>query len=372
MNPDRILIGSVQTPKGLAAAEALKNVYSAWVDRKNIITVNLWSSELAKLVANAMLAQRISSINSISAMCEKTGADIDEIAYAIGCDTRLGPKFLKAGLGFGGSCFKKDILNLVYMARSLHLPEVGEYWMQVLKMNDYQRDRFVKTVVSKLNSTLIGKKLAILGWAFKEDTNDTRESPAIEVIRSLLAESPKEIVIFDPGCNPDDVMDEVQQLIAAPGQNLLHPVGPIRVVDDALEACTDANAVLLLTPWDQFRYPAKIQQTVALYESGQVDIPIGDQIAGETTKSDTQAAGRLDQPAEELPCESDCRECARGNTRKGRKIGTSISWERIAKLMKKPNLVFDGRGIVDVPGMEKLGFRVEVIGKVDSRSRLYG
>lgn len=226
-NPDRILIGSAQTKRGLAAAAALKVVYAAWVDRSKILTVNLWSSELAKLVANAMLAQRISSINTISAICEQTGADVDEIAGAIGHDARLGPKFLKAGLGFGGSCFKKDILSLVYLAETLNLEEVADYWRQVITINEYQRNRFVKRVVRNLHGTLIGKKISILGYAFKKDTSDTRESPAVEVVKSLLADNPAEIAIFDPKCNPEDVKDEIKRLFATTGLKLLKPDGPI-------------------------------------------------------------------------------------------------------------------------------------------------
>jgi UDPglucose 6-dehydrogenase len=221
------LIGSSQTESGLAAAAALKDVYAAWVDRSKIVTVNLWSSELSKLVANAMLAQRISSINSISAICEQTGADVDELAKAIGLDMRLGPKFLKAGLGFGGSCFKKDILSLVYLAQTLHLDEVAEYWTQVLTINEYQRNRFVKRVVRNLHGTLIGKKITILGYAFKKDTSDTRESPAVEVVKTLLADNPAEIAIFDPKCNPENVKDEIRHLFATTGLKLLKPDGPI-------------------------------------------------------------------------------------------------------------------------------------------------
>lgn len=227
LNPDRILIGSSQTPSGLAAAATLKEVYAAWVDRSKIVTVNLWSSELAKLVANAMLAQRISSINTVSAICEQTGADVDEIAKAIGLDGRLGSKFLKAGLGFGGSCFKKDILSLCYLADTLHLEEVADYWMQVLTINEFQRNRFVKRVVSNLHGTLIGKKITIFGYAFKKDTSDTRESPAVEVVKSLLADNPSEIAIFDPLCNPEDVKDEIKRLFATTGLKLLKPDGPI-------------------------------------------------------------------------------------------------------------------------------------------------
>lgn len=174
-----------------------------------------------------MLAQRISSINTVSSICERTGADVDEIAKAIGLDPRLGSKFLKAGLGFGGSCFKKDILSLVYLAQTLNLEEVAEYWMQVITINEFQRNRFVKRVVSNLHGTLIGKKISILGYAFKKDTSDTRESPAVEVVKSLLADNPAEIAIFDPRCNPEDVKDEIKRLFATTGLKLLKPDGPI-------------------------------------------------------------------------------------------------------------------------------------------------
>jgi len=212
LNPDRILIGSSRTKSGLKAAVALEKIYAAWVDRSKIISVNVWSSELAKLVANAMLAQRISSINTVSAICEKTGADINEISKAVGMDSRLGPGFLKAGVGFGGSCFKKDILSLIYLAETLKLEEVAEYWRQVIKINTYQGDRFVGRVVNGLNGTLTGKKVTLFGYAFKKDTNDVRESPAIEIIRSLLAENPIEIAIFEPGCIADELEYELGRL----------------------------------------------------------------------------------------------------------------------------------------------------------------
>lgn len=328
-----------------------------------------------------MLAQRISSINSISAVCEATGADINDIARAVGQDTRLGSKFLKAGLGFGGSCFQKDILNLVYMARSLHLEEVGEYWMQVLAMNEFQRTRFVRNVVAKLHSSLMGKKLAVLGWAFKEDTNDTRESPAIEVVRALLHESPKEIVIFDPGCHPDNVYDDVERLIGPdfPGKNLLYPKGPVRAVSDSLEACKDAHAVLLLTPWEHFRFPsaAPAKSAAAFYETqtpagGQLSKKsIDTQLAGITAKVETLAASQCDVHFQELDCESDCRDCAQDH-KAYRASCDNVPWEKIAKTVKRPGFVFDARGLVDVKAMEELGFHVQVIGTVQSGSRLNG
>ncbi|KAI4724923.1 nucleotide sugar dehydrogenase [Aureobasidium sp. EXF-10728] len=371
LNPDRILIGSAQTRDGLAAAEALKDVYAAWIPRARILTVNTWSSELAKVIANAMLAQRVSSMNSVSALCDATGADIDEIASAIGQDTRLGSKFLQAGLGFGGSCFKKDILNLVYMANTLNLPEVADYWMQVLHINDFQRDRFVASVVKTMNSSLVGKKLAIFGWAFKEDTNDTRESPAIEVVRSLLRESPRELVIYDPGCNTQKILAEAQELLAQPGQDLIGPSGPIRAVAEAFEACQNAHAVLILTPWEHFRYPMNPSQPDAFFDSIAQGDKICGQMAGLTTKFEVLAASASKKDGGEVECEAGCEDClqADGVASKAR---TNVPWSRIAKVMKKPSWVFDARGLVDVVEMEKLGFKVERIGKVHPDSPLFG
>merc|ERR1711959_206218 len=179
--PSRVLIGGKQTPEGLAAIQKLVDVYAYWVPQERIITTNLWSSELSKLVANAFLAQRISSINSISALCDASGADVDEVARAVGSDVRIGPHFLKASVGFGGSCFQKDILNLVYLCQSFGLSEVAEYWSQVVKMNDYQKHRFATRVIRSMFNTISEKKIAILGWAFKKDTGDTRETAAAYV-----------------------------------------------------------------------------------------------------------------------------------------------------------------------------------------------
>src|SRR5690606_38065199 len=187
-NPDRILIGGENSDKGKEAIDALVRIYSNWVSKDRILTTNVWSSELSKLVANAFLAQRVSSINSISSLCEATGADVTEVAKAIGMDSRIGPKFLQASVGFGGSCFQKDILNLVYIAKTLGLNEVADYWHQVIIMNDHQKSRFAANILATLFNTVSGKKIAILGWAFKKDTNDTRESPAIYVTDDLLEE----------------------------------------------------------------------------------------------------------------------------------------------------------------------------------------
>jgi UDPglucose 6-dehydrogenase len=197
LNPDRVLIGGDPSPAGQAAIARLAAVYQFWVPAERIITTNTWSSELSKLAANAFLAQRVSSINAMSAICEETGADVSEVARAIGKDSRIGAKFLQAGVGFGGSCFQKDILNLVYLAESLHLPVVAAYWRAVVDMNDWQERRFSGHIVRSLFNTVAGKKIAILGFAFKKNTGDTREAPAIYVCRDLLEEG-AHITIYDP------------------------------------------------------------------------------------------------------------------------------------------------------------------------------
>ena len=197
LSPDRILIGGDVSVEGQKAIQALVEVYSNWVAADKILTTNVWSSELSKLTANAFLAQRISSINAMSELCEKTGADVNEVAKAIGMDSRIGSKFLKASVGFGGSCFQKDILNLVYIAKSYGLNEVAEYWEQIIIMNDHQKSRFSSNIVQTLYNTVAGKKITFLGWAFKKDTNDTRESAAIYVADDLINEQAK-IAVYDP------------------------------------------------------------------------------------------------------------------------------------------------------------------------------
>ena len=194
---DRVLIGGDETKRGQKAVQALVDIYVNWIPKEKILTTNVWSSELAKLASNAMLAQRISSINSLSALCEKTGANIDELSKAIGMDHRIGPRFLKASVGFGGSCFQKDILNLVYLCKHYGLEEVAEYWHQVIKINDYQKNRLAQKIIDGLGGNVCGKKIAILGWAFKANTNDSRESPAIYVTK-ILANHGAQIKIFDP------------------------------------------------------------------------------------------------------------------------------------------------------------------------------
>lgn len=249
-NPDRVLIGGdVDTPEGREAMDALVNIYASWVSKEHILTTNVWSSELSKLTANAFLAQRVSSINAISELCEKTGADVQEVARAVGMDTRVGPKFLKASVGFGGSCFQKDILNLVYIAKSFGLKEVADYWEQVIIMNDHQKRRFAVNMVSKMYNTVSGKKIAILGWAFKKDTNDTRESAAIYVADYLLNEQ-AEIVVYDPKVTPEQIYSDLDYLGSrsdAENREL------VTIVNDPMEACKNSHAIAVLTEWDEFR-----------------------------------------------------------------------------------------------------------------------
>lgn len=239
-NPDRVLIGGMETPEGQRAIEEVVAIYANWVPRERIITTNLWSSELTKLVSNALLAQRVSSVNSISALCEKTEANINEVTAAAGRDSRIGAKFLKASIGFGGSCFKKDILNLVYLCGYYGLPEVAEYWEQVVRMNDYQARRFVGNMLAAMFNTVADKKIAILGFAFKANTGDTRESPAIAVCCQLLEEHAR-LRIHDPKALGNARLD------------LEDAEGDISYCEDPYDAVKGAHAIALLTEWDSFR-----------------------------------------------------------------------------------------------------------------------
>lgn len=285
LNPDRVLIGGERSAEGDRAVQALVGVYARWVPRERIITTNLWSSELSKLVANAFLAQRISSINSISALCEATGADVDEVANAIGKDSRIGPKFLKSSVGFGGSCFQKDILNLTYLCESFNLPEVAAYWNQVVTMNDWQKRRFAGRIVRELFNTVADKKIAVLGFAFKKDTNDTRESAAINVCRDLLTEH-AHVCVYDPKVPADEIRRDV--LNGSPDNPRLV------VAQSAYEACAGAHAIAIVTEWDEFR---------------------------------------------------------------------KLDYAKIFAAMPKPAFVFDGRNIVDLDALRKIGFRAYGIGK---------
>lgn len=303
LNPNRVLIGSLQTTEGLAAQKLLADVYANWVPRDRIITTNLWSSELSKLAANALLAQRISSINSLSALCEATGADIDEVAYAVGRDDRIGSKFLKASVGFGGSCFQKDILNLVWLCESLNLKEVAAYWRQVVEMNEYQKYRFGERIVRCLYNTVTSKTIAMFGFAFKKNTGDTRESAANTLTKFLLQEGAT-VNIYDPKVTRDQIYLDLQDATVLP------PFGSVnystrayskdeidkhvKICKSALEAAHSADAIVIVTEWDEFK---------------------------------------------------------------------ELDYAQLYAAMNKPAFVFDGRLIIDHCKLKKLGFQVESIGR---------
>lgn len=260
MCPDRVLIGG----ESKEAVEKLVQVYARWISRDRILTTNLWSSELSKLTANAFLAQRVSSINAISALCEATGADVDEVAKAIGTDSRIGPKFLKASVGFGGSCFQKDILNLVYLCEHFGLREVAQYWEQVVIMNDFQKRRFSERIVRTMFNTVSDKKIAVWGFAFKKDTNDTRESAAIQVCHDLLQERAR-LVIYDPRVPESQIREELEASfsevtggLSSKHKKLIET--NVTISPDACSATVDAHAIVVLTEWDEFMTidPAKV------------------------------------------------------------------------------------------------------------------
>jgi len=238
--PDRVLIGGHETKAGQKAIQTLVDVYETWIPRERILTTNLWSAELSKLTANAFLAQRVSSINAISALCEATEADVGEVAHAIGTDSRIGPKFLKASIGFGGSCFKKDILNLVYLCETYGLQEPADYWRQVVSMNEYQERRFVTNMLHSMFNTIANKRIAVLGFAFKADTGDTRESPAIKVCRELASEHAT-IVVSDPEAMENAKL-EMPEL-----------ADQIEFEEDPYAAAAGAHALAVLTDWNLYK-----------------------------------------------------------------------------------------------------------------------
>ena len=254
LNSDRVLIGGNNSISGKRAVDTLKEIYSSWVPLDKILTTNVWSSELSKLASNAMLAQRVSSINSLTALCEATGASISEVSKAVGMDSRIGSKFLKASVGFGGSCFQKDILNLVYLCKYYGLDEVAEYWHQVVKINDYQKNRFAKKVIEGLNGTVNQKKITFLGWAFKKDTNDSRESPAIYVANYLLEEG-AEIHIYDPMVKENQIRKDMSTMWETRGymqEKKSQFNKQIFVQEDYQKAINKSYAVCILTEWDEF------------------------------------------------------------------------------------------------------------------------
>lgn len=383
MRPDRVVIGCESTISGYRAAAALANLYAAWVPRERIAPINIWSSELTKLAANAMLAQRISSINSISAICEKTGADVGEIAKSVGMDKRIGPQFLKAGLGFGGSCFRKDIASLTYLSESLGLPEVAAYWQQVLTMNNFQRDRFAHNVIASMNNSLRGKKITILGYAFKKDTGDARESPALDVIRVLLEEGPKSITIFDPLCSAADIKRELRALETE--RPAVGPEGPVEIVSDPYNACENANAVLVLTDWDMFKVvnrPAPTKAPVTPMEESISPSTPTDILHIHQKMETVSITSKPPTPPEsphpsvlnhddasrlvaEPECAPGCEECAADKTSVSAEndVSTPLNWSHVSRIVKEPRWVFDGRNILDVQSMVGMGFRLETLGR---------
>ena len=289
LHPDRVLIGGDTTEEGQKAIQALVNIYSNWIPNERILTTNVWSSELSKLTANAFLAQRVSSINAMSVICENTGADINEVSKAIGMDSRIGPKFLKASVGFGGSCFQKDILNLVYIAKTYGLDEVADYWEQVVLMNDYQKNRFSDNIVSTLYNTVSGKKITFFGWAFKKDTNDTRESAAIKVADNLLSEKAN-LSVYDPKVTEERIYADLDYLNSrSEGENRKL----LKVQNNPYDAIKNSHAIAILTEWDEFK---------------------------------------------------------------------AYDWQKIYDDMRKPAFVFDGRGILDIKVLNKIGFVCYKIG----------
>lgn len=248
--PDRVLIGgNDKTKEGRDAIQSLVDIYASWVPKENILTTNVWSSELSKLTANAFLAQRVSSINSLTELCEVTGADINEVAKAIGMDTRIGSKFLKPSVGFGGSCFQKDILNLVYISKSLGLNEISDYWHQVILMNNHQRERFAKNIIKTLYNTVSGKTISFFGWAFKKDTNDTRESAAIYVA-DMLIEEEAIINVFDPKVSKEQIKTDLQCLNT---RSQIINEQCLNIKEDPYQAVNQAHAIAVLTEWDEFK-----------------------------------------------------------------------------------------------------------------------
>ncbi|KAH6624151.1 hypothetical protein B0J18DRAFT_169371 [Chaetomium sp. MPI-SDFR-AT-0129] len=374
MYPDRILIGSDRTPAGCEAAAVLKDVYSAWVPPDRIITVNTFSSELAKLVANTMLAQRISSINAVSAMCEEIGlgADVDDVSLAIGKDLRLGPKFLQAGIGFGGSCFEKDILNLAYLARELHLDVVAEYWLAVLKINEDQRQRFARNVVKELNGSLRGKKIAVLGFAFKDGTNDTRNSIAVHVIRDLVSEMPREIAIFDPGCAPGDIENELRAIGLPTAQ-----MERIKISSSWRRCVEEASAACILTQWKHFRgqslgaSPSDDTRKMTESRTHQFTAHNTDDCPDEMAITELEAMTQqevptfTDDPLERLKplasCAPECNQCR--DDEQGFRNQEPVDWAEVATLMREPRWVFDGRNVVNHDELQRLGLKVKGVGK---------
>jgi UDPglucose 6-dehydrogenase len=388
LSPDRVLIGSASTNTGQAAASALAEIYSSWVDPVRIQKMSNSSAELAKLAANAMLAQRISSINAVSAICEQTGADIQDVQAALGSDSRIGSDFLQAGIGFGGSCFRKDILNLSCLADSLNLSTVGEYWRQILQINNYQCDRFVQRVISKLGGSLSDKKIIIFGWAFKKGTSDPRESRSIEVFKALWEKSVGEIAVFDPRYRQSDLQEEIVEIIDSVPWEKRNPSSMALASGDPYKACHLADAILILTDWDHFRCrpttakPPYVTSgnpdpgdasgsSSTCFRKDVAPSEVGVSPSWLSTYQEKKISNRDKKllkihPAllkPEPSCPSDRRDFHAQRLSPWGDPNDQVDWSRIATAMKRPAWVFDGRNMVDIAEMERLGFRVEAIGK---------
>jgi UDPglucose 6-dehydrogenase len=308
-----------------------------------------------------MLAQRISSINSISVICEKTGADVDQVAKAVGLDARIGPQFLKAGLGFGGSCFRKDIASLTYLAESLGLEDVAHYWSQVNIMNEMQRNRFARKVIDRFEGNLHGCKIAMLGFAFKKNTGDTRESLAIDVIRLLMEERPMEIAICDPYCQEEDILRELQGILTRHSDKN----SQVKVFADPYLACSQAHAILVMTDCDQFRnMPVNPRRRSMLTYHTRADQEGYDSLSEEETWTSKGSTYHL---APQEVCPTDCVSCRSTSCRPA--TAEPLEWARIAYNLKRPKWVLDGRGFLDVREMERLGIQLETVGRQPGSSR---
>jgi UDPglucose 6-dehydrogenase len=321
-----------------------------------------------------MLAQRISSINSLSAICEATGANIEELSFAVGQDTRIGPKMLKASAGFGGSCFKKDVLSLAYIAETLHLPEVSAYWKSVVDINEYQKERFAKRITKRLYNTLRMKKIAILGFAYKKNTGDTRESAAITIVGQLIAEGAK-IAIYDPQVSEQTIRHDLRRE---------HPEDVVRqrvtVYDDAMSTCADASAVVILTEWDEFKtdlLASAPHPVVSTWRRRDADadadakdhghIDSSPSLSSSSSHSDAGSSSDLQDSALGTP--ATIGEHHVGYMVSGEGEPKRVDWRQIAKAMKRPRLVFDGRNVVESDKLAGLGFTVECIGRQSSRQQ---
>jgi UDPglucose 6-dehydrogenase len=320
--PDRILIGSEPTARGLAARSVLADLYATWVHRDRIIGMNICSAELAKLAANAILAQRISSINALSAICEESGADIEEVAFAVGLDLRIGPNMLKASVGFGGSCLKKDVLHLAHFSDTLLLPEIGNYWKSVNEINEYQKYRFSQRIVTRLHNTLTDKKIAVLGFAFKKNTGDIRESAATAIVARLVAEK-AEVAIYDPQVKAENIWSELERETGKTRSTL---------------STSQAHSVVIATEWEEFSN--KVLQT-NMY-----------QIVPQLTPD---ASPKF----KNCPLPSTSYQKNVSDESKSQRI----DWARVYSGMRYPKIVFDGRNVVDPVKLHNLGFQVECIGK---------